>query len=468
MRASRPILPWIVWGTATLLYAIAIINRSSLSSLGPPAQEHFGIDASTLAAFPLIQLVVYAGAQVPVGVLLDRFGASLLLLSGGVLMMIGQIAMATVTNVELAILARVLVGAGDACTFTSVMRILPEWFPPRQLPVLGQVTGLIGQVGQLVSVAPLALFVATFGWMSGFLGVAATGLLATILGCVVLRDAPGVRTVWERITGRTGRATRNSATSELGPPTSSVVAPPMTNLIPVVGNARARRRRAEGQEPFVTRMRRLLSIPGVRLAYWVHFVTPFSAHMFLLLWGTPFLTGGLGMSPAAASGMLSLTIISSMVAGLLLGPLSSRYIERRITLVLWIMVLITATWLAVILWPGMPPGWLIIALLVILPLGGPASMIAFEVARSHTPRSFSGFGTGLVNTAGFTAALVVIMLVGLLLDAQGAGSPETYSLHAFKVAFAAQIPFWVLGIVMVMVERSRTAAWMEKHGRRLR
>lgn len=468
MRKNPSILPWVVWGTAALLYAIAIIDRSSLSSLGPAAQQHFGIDAAALAAFPLIQLFVYAGCQIPVGVLLDRFGSSVLLVSGGVLMMAGQLVMATVSHVELAILARVLVGAGDACTFTSVMRILPEWFKPRQLPVLGQVTGLIGQVGQLVSVAPLALVVSVFGWKTGFVGVSAAGLLMTLIGCVVLRDAPGTRTVFERVVGRTGKLTIESSKYGAGPVTSPVMAPPLTSLIPVVGGARAVRHSAEGNERFITRLRRLMSIPGVRLAYWVHFVTPFSAQVFLLLWGTPFLIGGLGMTPAAASGMLSLTVVSSMVVGLVLGPLSSRYIERRVWLVVWITLLIAATWVAVIVWPGMPPGWLIIALLVILPFGGPASMIAFEVARSHTPRSFAGFGMGFVNTAGFTAALIVIMLVGLLLDAQGAGSPETYSLHAFKVAFAVQVPFWILGLGMIFVETRRTKAWMHKHGRRLR
>ena len=468
MKSTKPLLPWVVWGVAVAFYAIAIVNRSSLSALGPAAQDHFAIDASTLATFPVIQLLVYAACQIPVGVLLDRYGSTVLILSGAALMLTGQIVMATVGNVELAILARVLVGAGDACTFTAVMRMLPEWFKPRQLSTLGQVTGLIGQLGQLVSVAPLAFVVDQFGWSSGFLGIAAVGMLSLLLGTVVLRDAPGTRTAFERMTGRTGTITKNSATLAAAPITSVTIAPPATSTIPVVGGARAKRKSAAGREGLFTRVRRLLSIPGVRLAYWIHFVTPFSAHTFLLLWGTPFLTGGLGLSAPAASGLLSLTVVSSMVAGLVLGPISSRFIERRVLLVIGITLLIMATWLAVLLWPGMPPGWLIIALLVILPLGGPASMIAFEVARSHTPRSFAGFGTGLVNTGGFTSALILVMLIGVILDLEGAGSPETYSLGAFKLAFAAQVPLWVFGLVMIMIERRRTSAWMSANGRKLR
>ena len=463
MSSRRTLLPWVVWGVAAIAYAIAIVNRSTLSALGPATQEHFGIDATTLATFPVIQLVVYAALQIPVGVLLDRFGPKAMILGGGLLMLAGQAVMATAIDVRLAILARVLVGAGDACTFISVMRMLPEWFPVRQLSTVSQLTGLTGQTGQLISVAPLALLVDTVGWMYGFLGVAAVGLLVTILGALVLRNFPGDSTVLERVIGRQGRISREARRLGSETPTSTIeMAPPATGMIPVVGEPRLR------MLGFFSRARRLLRIPGVRLAYWLHFTSPFAANVFLLLWGTPFLVGGVGMSAPAASGLLSLTVVSSMVAGLVLGPISSRFLERRVWINFSIVAAIMIVWLAVILWPGVPPTWLIIVLLVVMPLGGPASMIAFEVSRSHTPRSFAGFGTGLVNTAGFTASLAVILLIGLVLDLEGAGSPENYSLDAFRVAFAVQVPFWLLGLIMIAVEAGRTKRWMQHHGRRLR
>ncbi len=462
MRTARPLLPWVVWGVAALLYAVAIVNRSSLSALGPAAQHHFGIDATTLATFPMIQLIVYAALQIPVGVIVDRLGATGMLLVGSVLMIGGQVVMATVHNVELAVLARVLVGAGDACTFISVMRLLPEWFAVRQLPVVSQLTGLIGQTGQLVSVAPLALFVSVAGWTSGFLGLAAVGLLTAILGALVLRDRPGQGTLWERLIGRTGNVSRTARSLATPGGAHVEMAPPSTEMIPVVREPRVRGLR------FWSQARRLLRIPGVRLAYWVHFTAPFAANVFLLLWGTPFLVGGVGMSPAAAGGLLSLTVVTSMVAGLVLGPISSRFLERRVWVSLGIIVGIMLTWVAVLVWPGTPPTWLLIALLLVIPFGGPASMISFEVLRSHTPRSFTGFATGLVNTGGFTASLLVILLIGLVLDMQGAGSPDAYSLDAFRVAFAVQVPFWLLGITMILVEMRRTGRWMQEHGRRLR
>lgn len=463
MTARKPLLPWLVWGVAVLAYAIAVVNRSSLAALGPVTQEHFGIEATTLSMFAMIQLIVYAGLQIPVGVLLDRFGSRAMILGGAGLMIAGQALMALAPNVGLAIFARVLVGAGDACTFISVMAILPHWFALKQLPIISQLTGLIGQIGQLAAVAPLAAVEGAVGWTSTFLGVAAVGLLVAILGAAVLREKPGDRTVLERMTGRTGRASRE-ARSLAGAPTTSVtaMAPPATELIPVVDGPRLPGR------SFWARLRRVLSIPGVRLAYWIHFTTPFAGNVFILLWGTPFLEGGVGLSESTSRALLSLTVVSSMIASVVLGPLLSRYLERRVYIAVGITLAIVVVWLLVLCWPGTPPVWLLVLLLVVMPIGNPASMIGFEVSRSHSPRSFAGFSTGVVNTAGFTSSLLLILIIGLLLDLQGAGSPETYSLTAFRVAFAAQIPFWALGIVCILVEQRRTARWMDEHGRRLR
>ncbi|MFC6236181.1 nitrate/nitrite transporter, partial [Leucobacter soli] len=233
MRERRLVLPWAVWGVALSAYIVAVINRSSLAALGPATQEHFGIDATTLSMFTVIQLIVYAALQIPIGVLLDRFGSTMMILAGGALMLSGQVVMATVHDVRLAILARVLVGAGDACTFISVMRLLPEWFSLRQLPIVSQLTGLAGQAGQLVSVIPLALAVGALGWATGFFGIAAVGLLVVILGALVLRDRPGVGTAIERLLGRDGRTTREGR-SFAGHESTAVlaaVAPPSTGLI---------------------------------------------------------------------------------------------------------------------------------------------------------------------------------------------------------------------------------------------
>lgn len=165
--------------------------------------------------------------------------------------------------------------------------------------------------------------------------------------------------------------------------------------------------------------------------------------------------------------MLSVAVVSSIVAGLLLGPITSRFAQHRVAVVVIVTVCVALSWGAVLLVPGTPPTWLLLILMVVVPIGGPTSMIAFEVVRTHVPPSRAGLATGLVNTGGFTASLLVILLIGLALDLQGAGSPADYSLGAFEVAFALQAPFWILGIAMILLEYPKARRWLRERGRQL-
>ena len=73
---------WSVWAVGLLVYLVAVFHRSSLAVAGLAATERFDISASQLATFTMLQLLVYAGMQIPVGLLVDRFGSRSVLLCG--------------------------------------------------------------------------------------------------------------------------------------------------------------------------------------------------------------------------------------------------------------------------------------------------------------------------------------------------------------------------------------------------
>src|ERR1700757_1459056 len=152
---STPRRAWLILALGVLAYMVAVFQRASLGVAGVEAQRRFGITAAVLSLFGVLQLAVYAGMQVPVGVVLDRFGSRRLVAAGAALMGIGQFVLATTHSVALAVVGRVLVGAGDAMTFISVLRLIAMWFPPRRVPLLTQGTGIIGQVGQIAAAFPL-------------------------------------------------------------------------------------------------------------------------------------------------------------------------------------------------------------------------------------------------------------------------------------------------------------------------
>lgn len=81
----------LVWLAAVLVYIVAITGRTSFGVAGIQAVERFQVDASRVAVFASVQLGVYALAQIPTGLVVDRFGARKTLLAGALLMAAGQI-----------------------------------------------------------------------------------------------------------------------------------------------------------------------------------------------------------------------------------------------------------------------------------------------------------------------------------------------------------------------------------------
>ncbi|WP_136052785.1 MFS transporter [Microbacterium sp. K36] len=413
---------WAIWSVGVAAYVLAITNRTSLGAVGVEAADRFQADASTLALFAVVQLAVYGGMQIPVGVLLDRYGSRPIITAGMLLMAAGQLTMALSPSIGIAIVARVLLGAGDAAVFPAVLRLVATWFPAQRGPVMVQFTGIIGQAGQLIALVPVAALLHATTWSITFGSIAGLGLLFTILVWLIVRNNP----------------------AEGGPDVSVNTD---TGVVRVVTSA----------IDTGVGIRAAWAHPGTRLAFWSHFTTPFAGTVFVLLWGMPFLTAGEGLTTAHAAGIISIYVVAGMILGPIIGDLSRRLPNHRsLALVLPAVGVQMAAWIAVIALPGPAPDWLLWVLAVALATGGPASMIAFDHARTHNPVHRLSTATGVTNAGGFIAALIAVFVIGLLLDAQGAGTPDTYTLDAFRVAFLTLIPLWILGVVFILIERKRT------------
>jgi MFS family permease len=395
---------WAVWAVALAAYVVAVLHRTSLGIAGIDAQTRFDIGAGAVASFAVLQLLVYAGLQVPVGLLLDRFGTLRMVVGGALVMAAGQGLMAVSDGVTGAVIARVLVGAGDAMTFISVLRLVPQWFPSRRVPVVTQLTGLVGQLGQILSAVPLAALLAGAGWTAAFLSASAAGVFVGIVALVALRDSPDAR----------------------------VSSGPAITM---------------GSD-----LRQAWLHPGTRLGLWTHFTTQFTGTVFALMWGFPFLIAGEGVRRETASALLTLYVLTAMAAGPVIGVLVQRHPLRRSWLVLGVVTVNALGWALVLAWPGRAPLPVLVVLVLALGLGGPGSMIGFEFARTFNPPSRLGTATGIVNVGGFVASLLTILLIGLILDARTGGAAN-YDISDFKVAMAVQYLVGAVGLVGILRTR---------------
>ena len=414
---------WLIFYVGSFAYLSAVLQRSSLGIAGVAATERFGGSAALLSSLAVVQLAVYAAAQIPVGVLIDRYGPRVLVATGTALMVVGQITLAVAPDLSVAVLGRVLVGAGDAAIFISMIRLIASWFSGRIVPQLSQWLGNIGQLGQVLSAVPLAWVLHTWGWTPTFLSAASVAVVALIAVIVVVRDQP------------------DRASVENKTPSWRVA---------------------------LLQLKHSFKRPGTQLGFWSHYVTQSSGTVFTLLWGFPFMVYGLGYDPSLAAAMLMVLVGAGMVCGPVLGILTARFPLRRSNIVLAVVSLMGAAWAAVLLWPGQPPFWLMVLLLVALGIGGPGSLIGFDFARTFNPQRSHGSANGVVNVGGFTASFVMVYLIGLLLDLQdgwrvAGGEPsDLYSLDSFRVAFSVQFLVVGLGVLFLLQTRTRTRTQLSR------
>lgn len=403
---------WVVFGGAVFAYIIGVTQRTSFGVLGVDATARFDVTAATISTVAVVQIVVYAVLQIPVGVLADRIGPRVLIVAGAVIMAGGQLVLALAPAFGWAVVARILVGVGDALTFVSVIRLLPNWFGGRVLPQLAQWVGTLGQFGQIIATVPFAVLLHATAWQPALLVASGFSVLAAVVALALVRR---------------------------GEP------PAATSPVPVGGPFRH----------LGTAIRR----PGTQLGFWVHWVGGTAPTVMGLMWGYPFLTAGLGLEVSQAAGIFSLLVVGNVAAGPVIGYLMARFPLRRSNLVLAVVAIIVVIWLGVILWPSTPPIWLVCSLYFAIGMGGPGSLVGFDVARTFNPSHALGSASGFVNSGGFLGGFVSVFFIGVVIDAvrsaQGAGA-ALYSLDAFRLGFLVPVGVIAVGVVGLLVARRRT------------
>lgn len=397
--------PWIVWAVGLVAYIVAVLDRTTLGVSGMEAAQRFSASPGVLSTFAVLQVVVYSGTQIPAGVLLDRFGSRALIVSGATLMAAGQFVLAFTGSLPTAIAARAVVGLGDAVIFISVLRLVSYWFEPRRVPLVTQLTYICGQLGQVLSAVPFLAILLGDGWTTAYASAAALGVMSAALSLALVSNAPK------------------------GHP---------------VANQRATLRDT------VAGIKTVWSRPGTRLGFFTHMTTPFSLAVFALMWGVPYLTKAQGLSTQLAGTLLTVSVVAAIASGLVVGILTGRYPHRRSTMALSIIAGNVVVWTVVLALPGRAPLWLLVVLVVVISVGGPASMIGLDFARTFNTSATLGTAKGIVNMAGSFAGLVVIQAMGMILEIA-----DDYSFNWFRLAWTVQYPVWALGIVGIAVTRRK-------------
>jgi MFS family permease len=386
------------------------------------ASERFDTNAQELATLAVFQLVVYAGMQIPVGILLDRFGAKKLLIIGALVMATGSFTVALSPNLGVAVFGRMLVGMGDSFTFISMIRMINGWYQGAKATRMQQNVSTVGQLGQFVSAVPFWFLLEHLGWNFSFTAISLVSLLVVLL------------------------------------------------LVAFTANERAEHEHLRYQAPSIkiatSQLLENMRNPGIRMAFWTHFVTQPTTTSVSLLWAVPFLVSAEGQSHEFASLTLTAMVFFGLITGPLIGLVCSKYPQKRALLVYWVVALNSMTWLLLLAIPDRANSSVLLVCFLLISIGGPASLVAFDYTKDIAPKSRLGSANGFANVGGFLASFIMMYLTGLIIDLvqQATSSTQRFTLVGFRFGFASQLLVVAIGITFFTLERRKYLRILRESG----
>lgn len=147
-----------------VFYAYEYLLRISPSAMEDALRHHFGLTATGFGLLSSVYYYAYVPMQLPVGVLMDRFGPRRLLTFACSLCVIGTVLFSHTSDYHIAIIGRFLVGAGSAFAFVGVLKLATIWLPENRLAMVVGFTSALGTVGAMLGDNMLSGVVNHVGW----------------------------------------------------------------------------------------------------------------------------------------------------------------------------------------------------------------------------------------------------------------------------------------------------------------
>lgn len=178
---------WFVVICGALFYCYQFALRVSPNVMHDELVSDFMIDASAFGTMISCYSWSYAAAQLPLGILLDRFGAGRLMTLAAFICAISCAIFASTKSFYVASFAQFLMGLGSACGFLGSIKLGTLWFPPTHVARVIAVTLVFGTVGAALGGSPLSKLTDIIGWQKtmyllGIIGLFITAILYFVIG----------------------------------------------------------------------------------------------------------------------------------------------------------------------------------------------------------------------------------------------------------------------------------------------
>lgn len=369
-------------------YYLSFLFRTINASISPVLASDFGLGAAETGLLASVYFLVFAGAQIPIGVLLDRYGprrvqSVLLVIAVGGTSLFGN----ADSFAEL-LVGRAMIGLGVAASLMAGLKAIVMWFPRDRVAFVNGGMIMLGSLGAVTATAPTDWLLSWIGWRSVF-EVLTIATLAT--AGLIYFAAP-----------KSDRSSRGSVSSGKPLTLRSVFSDPrFLRIAP-------------------------LSATCIGSSWAMH-----------SLWAGSWLADVEDFDRQGVINQLFTMAIGISLGALLLGTLADRLRKRGISteaLLAVFGVLFMLAELALILRVPLPSilPWSIVSVV------GAATVLSYAIIADYFPVEIAARANGALNLLHFGWAFAVQYGIGLIVS-QWAPQDGHYSLDAYQTAFGVSL-----------------------------
>jgi MFS family permease len=361
---------WLICGIGAIFYSYEYILRITPSVMEPALRTHFNLSATGFGIFSACYYYAYVPMQLPVGVLMDRWGPRRLLTGACAVSVLGLWLFASTNVVSFAAAGRFLTGFGSAFAFVGVLKLATIWLPEDKLALVAGLAAALGTVGAMIGDNLLGAMVLRVGWQHA---VNLTALFGLVVICFM----------WFGIHDKKKHLKEDGGT--------------VSNFKDVLLD-----------------LKRILTNRQIWIngAYGCLIYLPTT--VFAELWGIPYLSNAHGMSLPDAEFSNSVLFMGFTVGAPLWGYLSDRIKQRKLPMLLGaIGAFIMMT--GVLYLPGLSHKTLNLMMFGVGLCYG-IQAVVFAVGRELSPNEAAGTAIATTNMFVMLGAMFLQPLVGHLLD----------------------------------------------------
>lgn len=396
---------WVVFSTVLFAYFLIVSQRTAPGLITEQLMKDFHVSASTIGLISSIQFLAYAGFQIPVGLLSDRYGPNRFLIIGTFLTGIGSFSYSLASNEYVLIFSRLLVGMGDATIFVNLVLILNQWFKAKEFVKLIGIIGLVAGLGSLFATVPYSMWISFTGWRTPFLTIGIILAIFSYILYIVLVSKP-------HKLFKDDDEVKKSSIKE--------------------------------RESVWKILRQLVSNRQAWATFLCHFGVVGTYIGFIGSWAVPYGMNVFEMSRSEASQLVMYGLLGAMIGAPIISWITSRLGSiKKIYTILHIIVVIS--WVGLFLSGMKPPFYIVVMLFFIIGIGNGGSSLTFAVVRESFPTEKVGVVSGFSNMGGFLSAVLLPSVFGNVLDL----FPQQTIIVGYHYGFIIPILFSLVGLVGV-------------------